>query len=131
MQVQKYNFEGTPMKQLHTVFLEKVRYHLPLGLYPGEKLCGNEILISISVRFTGLDKNASWLNYENLLAIIERNAQHAGDLLETLAQSIVDDVLNSVSEIQPEQIEVCVEKPQLPVKGYQASSAGFKLCWTR
>jgi dihydroneopterin aldolase len=130
MQVQKYNFEGTPMKQLHTVFLEKVRYHLPLGLYPGEKLCGNEILISISVSFTGRDTNASWLNYESLLAILHRNAKNAGDLLETLAQSIVDDVLKSVSEVQPERIEVILEKPQLPVQGYQATSAGFKLCWT-
>lgn len=131
MQVQKYNFEGTPMKQLHTVFLEKVRYHLPLGLYPGEKLCGNEILISISVSFLNQNEQTSWLNYENLLAILERNAQLAGDLLETLAQSIVDDVLKSILEIEPERIEVCVEKPQLPVLGFQASSAGFKLCWTR
>ncbi len=133
MRVQKYNFDGTPMNQLTTVFLEKVRFHLPLGLYPGEKLCGNEIFISLSVSISAPNTkyDASFLNYEWLLTIIRSNAEKSCELLEQLAQNILADVHQSLNNVQPERIEVAVEKPHLPVAGFQAASAGIKLLWTR
>jgi hypothetical protein len=36
-----------------------------------------------------------------------------------------------MNKVQPERIEVAVEKPHLPVAGFQAASAGIKLSWTR
>jgi dihydroneopterin aldolase len=131
MRVQKYNFDGTQMNQLNTVFLEKVRFHLPLGLYPGEKLCGNEILVSLKVTFPAEASNERnpWLNYERLLSIISKNTEKPLDLLEELAQHMLNDVQSECSEFKPVQIEVVIEKPQLPVVKYQAESAGVHMIW--
>jgi dihydroneopterin aldolase len=115
-----------------TVFLDKVRYHLPLGLYAGEKLCGNEILISVSVTMSKPDDEEiqHWLNYELLHQIILKNVAQTHELLETLAQQILADVRAEAAAGNLQQIEVMIEKPNLPISAFQARSAGVKLRWS-
>jgi dihydroneopterin aldolase len=114
-----------------TVFLEKLRYHLPLGLYAGEKLCGNEILISVSVTMNKPDdeEKEHWLNYELLHQIVNERVKEPHELLETLAQQILADVRAEAAAGYPQQIEVMIEKPNLPISAFQAQSAGVILRW--
>jgi dihydroneopterin aldolase len=132
MRLQKYKFDGTHIMLSTTVFLEKLRYHLPLGLYAGEKLCGNEILISVSVTMSKRDEEAlqHWLNYELLHQIILKNVEQTHELLETLAQQILADVREEAAACNPQQIEVMIEKPNLPISAFQARSAGVSLRWS-
>jgi dihydroneopterin aldolase len=92
-------------------------YH---GFYPEEQILGTQFIVDIDASFeprTDLksDELDDTLNYEQLYHIAEEQMKQTRKLIETVAQSIADEIKSRFSFT--ENIRVSVKKLHPPFKG--------------
>jgi dihydroneopterin aldolase len=102
------------------IFLEGLEFHAYHGVYPHERDSGNwfEVDIMVEADFTTgaiKDEISGTVNYETLFEIIKAEMEKPSKLLETVAQQIVDKVLNDLPEV--EKVELKISKLNPPIGG--------------
>src|SRR5277367_3605798 len=103
-----------------TVALRGAEFFARHGFYPEEQLLGCKFLVDITVGFVPADELkkdslANTVNYEQLYQIAHIQMQHPRKLIETLGQSIIDDIKNEYPYI--EKAEVMIRKMHPPMPG--------------
>jgi dihydroneopterin aldolase len=102
------------------VALEGLEFHAFHGVYPHERDSGNwfEVSISVETDFTEGAKNdelSGTVNYETLFRIIRDEMERPSKLLETVAEKIIDDVLQELPAAM--QVELKISKINPPIGG--------------
>jgi dihydroneopterin aldolase len=90
------------------------------GYYPEEQLIGSRFLVDIAVSFVPQnilndDELANTVNYEQLYVIACEEMKHTRKLIETVAQSIFDEIKIRFPFLK--HIKVSVKKMSPPLKG--------------
>ncbi|QJD97868.1 dihydroneopterin aldolase [Mucilaginibacter robiniae] len=96
------------------------------GYYPEEQILGNRFVVDIDAEFTPddalhQDQLNNTINYEHLYLIAQQEMQVARQLLETVAQSIMDQLLAQF--VYLEKLSVRVKKLNPPLGGVVAASS--------
>jgi 7,8-dihydroneopterin aldolase/epimerase/oxygenase len=102
------------------VGLEGLELHAFHGVYPHERESGNwfEIDISVETDYTQAAKDdelSETVNYETLFRIIKQEMEVPSKLLETVAQKIVDAVLENFPEANA--VDFKISKINPPIGG--------------
>ena len=92
-------------------------YH---GFYPEEQKLGNKFLVDAEVSFLPLtdlkeDKLSNTIDYEQLYNMVDEQMKHTRRLIETVAQSIVDQIKDNFPVV--EKIQISIKKLNPPLKG--------------
>lgn len=100
--------------------LEGLEFHAYHGVYPHERDSGNwfDVDISVETDFTSgarADELAGTVNYETLFQIVKEEMEVPSKLLETVAEKIVNRVLDELSDV--EWVEVKIGKLNPPIGG--------------
>src|ERR1700753_3733826 len=79
------------------VALHGVKFLAYHGFYPQERIMGNHFVVDAEVEFLQLhqftdDEIAHTVNYEQVYAIVDKHMRITRKLLETVVQSIIDDL---------------------------------------
>jgi len=77
---------------MYSVTLAGLRFQVPIGLYPEERLLGNDLEINITLRRNTPLQDAPLLDYERLYLLVETEARQEDTLLENLMQRIVHQI---------------------------------------
>jgi len=107
------------------VALQGVQFFAYHGYYPEERIKGNNFIVDAEVEFLqqqhfDTDEIAHTVNYEQLYAIVARHMQTPRKLLETVVQSIIDDLKAEYPFAQT--IRVGLKKLNPPLPGNVACS---------
>ncbi len=98
--------------------LEGIRIHGPHGYYPEEQILGNEFIIDIAV-FVNTEKAAEHddlyktVNYETLFLLVQAEMRQPTQLIETLAQRIVDRVEDHFDHVKGVRLKLRKLSPPL------------------
>ena len=111
------------------VALEGLEFHAFHGVYPHERESGNWFLIDVSVdtdfsHAAEQDELNDTVNYETLFKIVKQEMEIPSKLLETVAEKIVDNILNSFPQV--ELVEFKISKINPPIGG-KCSKASITL----
>jgi len=92
-------------------------YH---GFYPEEQKLGTKFVVDVDVDFTPVndlkdDKIANTVDYEQLYKIVVGQMQQTRQLIETVAQSIADDIKEKYPFAN--KIQVSIKKLNPPLEG--------------
>jgi len=103
-----------------TISLQGAEFFAHHGFYPEEQVLGNKFIVDITVSFTPGhnfkdDKISNTIDYETLQKIAEAKMKHACKLIETVAQSIADEIKDKYPFA--ETIKVSVKKQHPPLGG--------------
>ena len=111
------------MKDTMTITLNDLRFFAFHGLYPEEKITGNEFMVDIEVSFQpeqgtimGL---ADTINYASLYHLVKKRMEVSTDLLETLAMDIANDIHHHFSRVN--QISIHVRKMHPPLVNFEGN----------
>ena len=101
-----------------TISLHGATFFAYHGFYPEEQKLGNCFIVDIEVGFTAKDnvvedELTNTVNYEQLYSIANEQMKQTRKLLETVAQSILNDI--KVSYPGLESIQVVVKKMNPPL----------------
>jgi len=131
MPVQKYNFDARSMRRICTVFVEKARFHLPVGIYAGEKVAGNEILFTARVchKLSEDGLESGYLSYETIFDLMRRVSEVPSELLEEQALELLRLMREELSDRHLTEIFVRLEKTHAPIPGLQAGATGVEIHW--
>ncbi len=85
-------------KAIRTVGLEGVQFNAAIGVHPEEKILGNNFEVDFEVAFKNNKQHDTQnlddtINYTHLYTILKNEFAHKTDLLETVAQNILDQTL--------------------------------------
>ncbi|HEY8387902.1 MAG TPA: dihydroneopterin aldolase [Parasegetibacter sp.] len=112
------------MKQIFTIHLNQLRFHAFHGLYEAEKLLGNEFEVSVDVKYEAEPGIQTTINntidYVTLYQKVKEHMERPGDLLETVAQELAEEILKEFSIAR--YIRVRINKLTLPVAGIEGSA---------
>jgi dihydroneopterin aldolase len=102
------------------VALEGLEFHAFHGVYPHERESGNwfEVDISVETDFSegaAQDELSGTVNYETLFQIIRNEMEKPSHLLETVAEKIVNDVLDQLPAAI--QVDLKISKINPPIGG--------------
>jgi 7,8-dihydroneopterin aldolase/epimerase/oxygenase len=102
------------------VALEGLEFHAFHGVYPHERESGNwfEVDIAVETDFSEAaqsDELAGTVNYETLFRMVKEEMEKPSRLLETVAEKIVDDVLNALPSVK--SVELKISKLNPPIGG--------------
>ena len=102
------------------VALEGLEFHAFHGVYPHERESGNwfEVDISVETDFSMAAANDELLgtvNYETLFRIVKEEMEQPSRLLETVAEKIASDVLQSLPAAM--SVELRISKLNPPIGG--------------
>src|SRR5690606_24594602 len=102
------------------ISLEGLEFHAFHGVYPHERESGNwfevDISVDIDIRENTIhDELERTVNYELLYQYVKDEMEKPSRLLETVAEEIVQRVLNDIPAVQ--QVEVKVAKINPPIAG--------------
>lgn len=102
------------------VALEGLEFHAYHGVYPHERNSGNwfEVDIAVETDFSkgaATDELSGTVNYETLFQIVKAEMEEPSKLLETVAEKIINEVLNQIPEVQ--QVELKISKINPPIGG--------------
>src|SRR5688572_484665 len=102
------------------IALEGIEFHAFHGVYPHERESGNwfEVDIAVEAEISSAaktDELASTVNYETLFRIIKDEMEMPSKLLETVAEKIIDDVLNELPTVK--LVELKISKLNPPIGG--------------
>jgi len=92
------------------------------GLYEEEKKKGGEFKVDLTAKFSEQIKIGEidqTINYESLFTILKTEMDQPRELLETLAQSIGEEIHHSFPALK--EINVRVEKIKPPIPGFNGS----------
>lgn len=101
-----------------TVSLEGMRFYTNTGIYPEEKILGNELLADIHI---SLEENemitalSQTIDYEKVYHIIKQEMKQPYPMLETLVQSCIEQIKKSFP--QALTIEMMLSKLHPPLPG--------------
>ncbi|MEQ8362736.1 MAG: dihydroneopterin aldolase [Cyclobacteriaceae bacterium] len=108
------------MKLKGKVVLEGLEFHAYHGIYPEERSSGNKFEVDISVD-TSFDESAlhddlsGTINYEEIYSIVKKEMETPSKLLEPVAHSIAQKILDSFSTAS--KAEVTISKFNPPIGG--------------
>ncbi|MFN3529226.1 MAG: dihydroneopterin aldolase [Bacteroidia bacterium] len=77
------------------IVLEGMKFHAYHGLHPEERVCGGEFVVDVYIDYPfegGTDKIAQTANYELIYIAVKKRMQQPVNLIEFLAESILDDL---------------------------------------
>lgn len=102
------------------ICLEGLEFHAFHGVYPHERESGNWFEVDIAVETdvregTIGDDLARTVNYETLYQFVKEEMEKPSKLLETVAEKIVERVLQDIPEAQ--QVEIKIAKMNPPIGG--------------
>ncbi|UJP64685.1 dihydroneopterin aldolase [Mongoliitalea daihaiensis] len=109
-----------------TVRLEGASFYAYHGVYPEEKVLGNQFLVDIELTYSfrkAMEEDAleGTVDYGELYAITSKHMQTPVKLLEHLAHLIIEETLQMYPESQ--RIAVTIKKQQPAVGGLVAYSS--------
>ena len=116
-------------KSIRTVGLEGVSFKAAIGVYPEEKILGNNFLADFEVSFKN-PKNPDkenledTINYSDMYAILEAEFKQTNLLIETTAQNILEETLSRYPDLR--SIKIKIKKLNPPMKA-QLSNAFVSL----
>jgi dihydroneopterin aldolase len=104
-----------------TIELKQVKFFAHHGLYPEERVIGNDYLVDLSISFlpklgTITDISDS-INYTTLYEITKKEMASATDMLETLAMNIVAACHLHFPQIKSASISI--QKLHPPIQNFQ------------
>ena len=88
------------------------------GLYEEEKIIGNQFQVSLEVsisNYAEFENIKNTINYVSLFEIVKTKMNQRFDLLEILAESIIQEVYNKDKRI--DEISISIIKMNPPIKG--------------
>ena len=102
------------------IVLEGLEFHAYHGVYPHERDSGNwfEVDIAVDTDFSKgaeTDELNGTVNYETLFRIIKEEMEVPSKLLETVAEKIVNKVLNEITSV--ERVTLTISKLNPPIGG--------------
>ncbi len=102
------------------ISLEGLEFHAFHGVYPHERESGNffEVDISVETDFSSAadhDDLAGTVNYETLFRIVKEEMELPSKLLETVAEKIINRVLNDLPAVLT--VELKISKLNPPIGG--------------
>lgn len=102
------------------VALEGLEFHAFHGVYPHERESGNwfEVDIAVETDFSEAaqsDELAGTVNYETLFRMVKEEMEKPSRLLETVAEKIVDDVLQALPSVK--SVDLKISKLNPPIGG--------------
>lgn len=102
------------------IALEGLEFHAFHGVYPHERESGNwfEVDIAVETDFTAgavRDELSGTVNYVTLYAIVKAEMEKPSRLLETVAEKIVNDVLQQLEAVT--SVEISISKINPPIGG--------------
>jgi dihydroneopterin aldolase len=99
-----------------TVSLHNIKLHAPVGLYPEEKILGNDFEIDVDVFLPIINEQAlPFVDYTLIQNIVHNTFKQGGQLLETLAENIYTTIKINVPIA--EKIKVAIRKLNPPLPG--------------
>lgn len=106
-------------KAIQTIGLESVKFCATIGVHPEEKILGNNFLVDFEVAFKtpkqpDIITLDGTVNYSDLYTILENEFTQTTDLLETVAQNILDKTLNNYPFLR--SIKIKIRKLNPPIK---------------
>lgn len=110
-----------------TIELKQLYFFSFHGMYEEERRVGGEFSVDLFIKYTSdnaitcIDET---INYALLYKIVKEEMIIPRDLLETIAQSIVEMIFRTYPIVK--EIEVYIEKKHPPIKGF-AGSVGVRL----
>ena len=111
------------MSDLLTISLNNLRFRAYHGVYPEERQKGNDFVVNMRVEYLPKSETIisldDTIDYASLFHIINTIMQKPVDLLETLAQSIANEVHQHFSQVKI--ITVTVEKLNPPIDRFSGS----------
>ena len=111
------------MSDLLTISLNNVRFRAFHGIHPEERQKGNDFVVNMTVEY--LPKSSTiisldeTIDYASLFHIINTVMQKPVDLLETVAQTIVNNIQQQFPQVKT--VSVCVEKLNPPIDKFSGS----------
>jgi 7,8-dihydroneopterin aldolase/epimerase/oxygenase len=106
---------------MYTIHLKNIRLHGFHGLYPQEKLTGNDFEINISCRLADemayISHIEETINYETVFNILQKRFAQRCDLLETLAADVAEAVKAQYPLLK--SISISIDKCNAPIAGMQ------------
>ena len=113
------------MSNFLTISLNNVRFRAYHGLHPEERQKGNDFVVNMQVTYIPRDGMIGSLDdtidYADLFAIINTTMQRPVDLLETLVQTIAQNVHQKFPHVR--EVVVSVEKLNPPIDKFSGSAA--------
>lgn len=108
------------MKAIRTIRLNNIRIHAFHGAIPTENIVGADYIVNVEVKADWGDaaKNddlTKTINYAEINGIVREEMRKQRILIETVAESIVDRILQTFSLV--EEAEVSVAKLNPPMTG--------------
>ncbi|HRK52517.1 MAG TPA: dihydroneopterin aldolase [Cyclobacteriaceae bacterium] len=108
------------MKLKGKVVLEGLEFHAYHGIYPEERSSGNKFEVDISVNTSFYesafhDDLSGTINYEEIYSIVKKQMEVPSKLLEPVAHSIAQKILDSFSSAM--RAEVTISKFNPPIGG--------------
>jgi dihydroneopterin aldolase len=102
------------------IALEGLEFHAFHGVYPHERESGNwfEVDISVATDFSAAVKSdtlSGTVDYEALYRIVKTEMEKPSKLLETVAEQIIEEVLNQLKTVS--SVELSISKINPPIGG--------------
>lgn len=113
------------MSDLLTISLNNVRFRAFHGVHPEERQKGNDFVVNMQIEY--VPKSATiislddTIDYASLFEIINTTMQKPVDLLETLVQTIANNVHQQFRQVKT--VTVAVEKLNPPIDKFSGSVA--------
>ena len=111
------------MNETMTITLNDLRFYGYHGLYPEEKITGNEFLVDAEVTFQPaadiISEISSTINYAEIYQLIKSMMEIPTPLLETLAMEIAESIHLKFSPIT--QISIHIRKMHPPMANFQGN----------
>lgn len=108
------------------ISLEGLEFHAFHGVYPHERESGNWFEVDVSVETNILegaikDDLDKTVNYETLYQMVKDEMEKPSKLLETVAEKIVERVLDGLPEVQVVELKIAKINPPIGGKCKKAS----------
>lgn len=107
-----------------TISLQHVRFRAYHGLYPQERVEGNDFIINLSAKYTTVNNSIVSLedtvDYGAMYAIVQEIMAKPVDLLETVVQQIAQRILEQYTQVL--EVRVSLEKTKPPIADFNGSA---------
>jgi len=99
-----------------TISVKGIRLHAKVGLYPEEKINGNDFEIDVDVKVNVAHvASFPFIDYSIINEIVHQAFKEKGELLETFVKMIHQTVKEKFSEA--DHVKVCIRKLHPPMEG--------------
>lgn len=107
-----------------TVSLHNIKLHANIGLYPEEKITGNDFEVDVDVMINLTEEKAfPFIDYVIIGELVSKAFQEEGELLETFVQKIHQRIKSTFSGAHKVKVVIRKLNPPLPISvGYSQVS---------